>query len=440
MSDQTTTGPADELRGDDVLARIALPSGPLPDPTTAPLADIDVSDSRLYQQDLWRPYFERLRRDDPVHYTEDSMFGPYWSITKFKDIMQVESSHEAFSSFPTIAIGDSPNGQYIENFISMDPPKHDQQRRAVTGVVSPRNLMALEPLIRQHATDILDQLPDDGVTFDWVDAVSIELTTRMLATLFDFPFEDRRKLTYWSDISIGSPETTGMDEGPEPSDVLEGLNDMATTFMGLWAERAASDPAGRNDLITMLAHGETTKDMVERPLEFLGNIMLLIVGGNDTTRNSISGGVLGLNQFPEEYDKLRANRDLIPNMVSEIVRWQTPVLHMRRTLNRDLEFSGKSMKAGDKVVMWYISGNRDDSVHENPDRLIIDRANARHHVAFGFGVHRCMGNRLAEMQLRIIWEEIMNRFRWVEVVGEETRLKSNFIRGIKALPVRVHRW
>ena len=440
MSDQTTTGPADELRGDDALARIALPTGPLPDPTTAPLADIDVSDSRLYQQDLWRPYFERLRRDDPVHYTEDSMFGPYWSITKFKDIMQVESNHEAFSSFPTIAIGDSPNGQYIENFISMDPPKHDQQRRAVTGVVSPRNLMALEPLIRQHATDILDQLPDDGVTFDWVDAVSIELTTRMLATLFDFPFEDRRKLTYWSDISIGSPETTGMDEGPEPSDVLEGLNDMATTFMGLWTERAASDPAGRNDLITMLAHGETTKDMVERPLEFLGNIMLLIVGGNDTTRNSISGGVLGLNQFPEEYDKLRANRDLIPNMVSEIVRWQTPVLHMRRTLNRDLDFRGKSMKAGDKVVMWYISGNRDDSIHENPDRLIVDRANARHHVAFGFGVHRCMGNRLAEMQLRIIWEEIMNRFRWVEVVGEETRLKSNFIRGIKALPVRVHRW
>ena len=440
MSDRTNKGPADELRGDDALERIALPTGPLPDPATAPLADIDVSDSRLYQQDLWRPYFERLRRDDPVHYTKESMFGPYWSITKFKDIMQVESNHEAFSSFPTIAIGDSPNGQYIENFISMDPPKHDQQRRAVTGVVSPRNLMALEPLIRQHATDILDQLPDDGVTFDWVDAVSIELTTRMLATLFDFPFEDRRKLTYWSDISIGSPETTGMDEGPEPNDVLEGLNDMATTFMGLWAERAASDPAGRNDLITMLAHGETTKDMVERPLEFLGNIMLLIVGGNDTTRNSISGGVLGLNQFPEEYDKLRANRDLIPNMVSEIVRWQTPVLHMRRTLSRDLEFSGKSMKEGDKVVMWYISGNRDDSVHENPDRLIIDRANARHHVAFGFGVHRCMGNRLAEMQLRIIWEEIMNRFSWVEVLGEETRLKSNFIRGIKALPVRLHRW
>jgi len=300
--------------------------------------------------------------------------------------------------------------------------------------------MLLEPVIRGHAAEILDALPSDGVTFDWVDKVSIELTTRMLATLFDFPFEDRRKLTYWSDISIGSPESTGMDEGPEPAEVLEGLNDMASTFMGLWSERAAADPTGRNDLITMLAHGETTKDMASRPLEFLGNIMLLIVGGNDTTRNSISGGILALNQFPEEYDKLRANPALIPNMVSEIVRWQTPVLHMRRTLNRDLDFNGKSMKAGDKVVMWYISGNRDDTVHEQPDRLIIDRKNARHHVSFGFGVHRCMGNRLAEMQLRIIWEEIMKRFRAIEVVGQETRLKSNFIRGIRSMPVQVERW
>ncbi|MCB1693954.1 MAG: cytochrome P450 [Pseudomonadales bacterium] len=400
---------------------------------------LDVSDSRLYQRDAWRPYFARLRAEDPVHYTAESPFGPYWSITRFADIMHVESKHEIFSSFPTIAIGDSPNGQYIENFISMDPPKHDQQRMSVASVVAPRNLMKLEPVIREHARDILDSLPDDGVEFDWVDRVSIELTTRMLATLFDFPFEDRRKLTYWSDLSIGSPETTGADEGPTGEAVMEGLNDMANTFMGLWAERAAADPTGRNDLITMLAHSEDTKDMVTRPLEFLGNIMLLIVGGNDTTRNSISGGVLALNQFPEEYDKLRANHDLIPNMVSEVVRWQTPVLHMRRTLARDYEFEGKQMKAGEKVVMWYISGNRDETVHENADRLIIDRPNARHHVSFGFGVHRCMGNRLAEMQLRVIWEEIMKRFEFIEVTGPETRLKSNFIRGIRGLPVRLHR-
>ncbi|MEE4383179.1 MAG: cytochrome P450 [Pseudomonadales bacterium] len=416
-----------------------LPSGALPDPETTPLEALDVSDSRLYQQDAWRPYFARLRREDPVHFTAESPFGPYWSITKYQDIVAVESAHDVFSSFPTIAIGDSPDGSYIENFIAMDPPRHEQQRKTVAPVVAPRNLVKLEPEIRRHAAEILDALPDGNETFCWVDQVSIELTTRMLATLFDFPFADRRKLTYWSDLSIGSPETTGADEGPPREEAMAGLQDMATTFMGLWAERAAADPTDRNDLITMLAHGETTRDMVTRPLEFLGNIMLLIVGGNDTTRNSISGGVLALNQFPEQYDRLRADPSLIPNMVSEIIRWQTPVLHMRRTVKTDTELGGKTLRAGDKVVMWYVSGNRDETMHADADRLIIDRPNARQHVSFGFGVHRCMGNRLAELQLRVVWEEITKRFHTVEVVGPEKRLKSNFIRGIRELPVRVHR-
>ena len=418
---------------------LSLRTGELQDPWETPLDELDVSDSRLYQLDAWRPYFERLRREDPVHYTADSPFGAYWSVTTFDDIKHIEGHPDVFSSFPTIAIGDVPEGQTIENFISMDAPKHNEQRKAVAPAVAPSNLVKLEPVIRRHAAEILDSLPEDGVEFDWVDSVSIELTTRMLATLFDFPFEDRRKLTYWSDLSIGSPESTGADQGPSPEEVRDGLTDMANTFMGLWAERAAADPTDRNDLITMLVHTEETKDMVTRPLEFLGNIMLLIVGGNDTTRNSISGGVLALNQFPSEYEKLRRDPTLIPNMVSEIIRWQTPVLHMRRSLNADYELHGKKMKAGEKVVMWYISGNRDETAHADADRLVIDRANARKHVSFGFGVHRCMGNRLAEMQLRIAWEEIMKRFRFVEVTGPEARLKSNFIRGIRALPVRLHR-
>lgn len=439
MSEATREGTGPIPLPDSSADRVKLPTGDLPDPWTTPLDAIDVSDSRLYQQDAWRPYFERLRRDDPVHFTPDSPFGPYWSVTTHEDIRHVESRHEVFSSFPTIAIGDSPEGQYIENFIAMDPPKHEQQRKTVQGVVAPRNLVRLEPVIRGHVEEILDGLPDGGEVFDWVDRVSVELTTRMLATLFDFPFEDRRKLTHWSDISIGSPETTGADEGFSPEEVRDGLNDLATTFMGLWAERAAADPTDRNDLITMLAHGEDTRDMIERPLEFLGNIMLLIVGGNDTTRNSISGGVLALNQFPDQFEKLGADPSVIPNMVSEIIRWQTPVLHMRRTLKADCEHAGKRMKAGEKVVMWYISGNRDESVHADADKLVIDRPSARQHVSFGFGIHRCMGNRLAEMQLRVVWEEIVRRFRFIEVTGPERRLKSNFIRGIRGLPVRVYR-
>jgi cytochrome P450 len=421
------------------MAEFSLPTGEFQDPWQTPLDELDVSDPRLYQQDEWRPYFERLRKEDPLHFTPESPFGPYWSATTHRDILQVEANHQIFSSHPTIAIGEAPTDQMIENFIAMDPPKHDEQRKTVAPVVAPRNLVRLEPLIRQHAADILDNLPDDGVEFDWVDRVSIELTTRMLATLFDFPFEDRRKLTFWSDISIGSPETTGMDAEHDMETIRAGFEDMANTFMTLWMERAAADPTDRTDLISMLAHGEDTKDMITRPLEFLGNIMLLIVGGNDTTRNSISGGVLALNQFPSEYDKLRADRALIPNMVSEIIRWQTPVLHMRRTLKEDFEYEGRKMRKGDKVVLWYISGNRDESAHPEADAFVIDRPDARKHVSFGFGIHRCMGNRLAEMQLRVLWEEIMARFDRVEVTGEPTRLKSNFIRGIRSLPVSLQR-
>ena len=161
------------------------------------------------------------------------------------------------------------------------------------------------------------------------------------------------------------------------------------------------------------------------------------MGGNDTTRNSISGGVLALNQNPAEYDKLRANPALIPGMVSEIIRWQTPLSHMRRTATRDFEFRGKQIKKGDKVVMWYISGNQDDEVIDRADEFLIDRANPRHHVSFGFGIHRCMGNRLAEMQLRVLWEEIMQRFQKIELVGEPERIVSNFIKGYTDLPVKL---
>jgi cytochrome P450 len=188
----------------------------------------------------------------------------------------------------------------------------------------------------------------------------------------------------------------------------------------------------------MLAHGEDTKTMNENPGLFLGTLLLLIVGGNDTTRNSISGGVIALNEHPHEYQKLRDNPALIPNMVSEMVRWQTPVIHMRRTALEDYELGGKLIKKGEKVIMWYLSGNRDERVFENADQFIIDRPNARQHVAFGFGIHRCMGNRLAEMQLRVLWEEISSRFSKVELVGDVVRLPNNFIRGIKDVPVRLH--
>ena len=407
------------------------------DPYSVPIEEINPIDGRLFQMDIHEAHFKRLREEDPVHMNELPMTGRYWSITKFEDIMYVDKNHELFSSASGITLGPridlepGPAGVDFSNFIAMDPPKHDLQRATVSSVVAPPNLAKMQSLIRERAGTILDGLPV-AETFNWVDLVSIELTTQMLATLFDFPFEDRRMLTRWSDVATAPPGTGIVDTAEQRRDEL--LECLAY-FTRLWNERAAMDNPG-SDLISMLAHGEDTKNMA--PYEFLGNLILLIVGGNDTTRNSISGGVLALNQNPEEYDKLRNNPELIPNMVAEIIRWQTPLPYMRRTANQDVELRGKKIRKGEQLLMWYISGNRDEEVIDNPNAFLIDRPNARHHLSFGFGIHRCMGNRLAEMQLRIVWEEILKRFHKVEVVGEAERLRSSFVRGITNLPVQVH--
>lgn len=402
------------------------------DPYSVDIEDIDVSDPNLFMTDSHWGFFDRLRQEEPVHYCKDSFFGPYWSITRFNDIMEVEKNHQVFSSKGSITLANRPADFNTENFIGMDPPKHDVQRKAVTGVVAPMNLAKLQPIIRERAGKILDELPT-GEEINWVDLVSIELTTQMLATIFDFPFEERGRLTYWSDMAT-SGELAG---GPTPEPVRRAaLMECLEVFTDLWKEREGRDPADATDLVTMLANNPDTRNM--DPMEYLGNLILLIVGGNDTTRNSISGGVYFMNKFPEEFAKVKADHSLIATMVPEIIRYQTPLAYMRRTAVEDIEFHGKQIRAGDKVAMWYVSGNRDDEVIDRPYEFIIDRDRPRHHLSFGFGIHRCMGNRLAEMQLRTIWEEILKRFDRIELTGEPTRIQSSFVKGYATLPVVVH--
>ncbi len=406
-------------------------NAPIPDPYSLALEDLDPSSGALFQQQRHWAYFERLRKEDPVHFVDSEQFGPYWSITKFKDIVFVDSHHKEFSSEPLIVIGE-PDSDFIPpQFIAMDQPKHDVQRAAVTPAVAPKQLAEWEGLIRGRIQEVLDELPV-GESFDWVDRVSIELTGRMLATLFDIPQEDRRKLSSWSDVATSSP-AVGMS-GISLEEREAGLKDCLAYFTEVWNRRVNEPPA--MDFISLLAHDPNTRDM--DPMEYLGNLILLIVGGNDTTRNSMSGGVYALNKFPEQFDKLKADHSLIPGMVSEIIRWQTPLAHMRRIATEDVELGGKTIKKGDKVVMWYVSGNRDDEVIDNPNDFIIDRPRARHHVSFGFGIHRCMGNRLGEMQLQILWEELLARFSHIEVMAEPNRVESNFIMGYTDLQVKLH--
>ncbi len=408
---------------------------PREDAFTLPLDKIDVSQPRLYQDDIWEPYFERLRRDDPVHWCENGMYGSYWSVTRYRDIMQVDTNQQVYSSdamFGGIVLRDVAMDFRRPSFISMDQPKHDEQRRVVSPIVAPMNLQRMSATIRERTGRVLDGLPR-GETFDWVDRVSIELTTQMLATLFDFPFEERRTLTYWSNVATVNTRAGTEIDSEEKRDAV--LQQALEYFTALWHERASQDP--RPDLISMLAHGEATRDLPSRPHEFMGNLLLLLVGGNDTTRNSMSGGVLALNKYPDQYRKLMDNHGLVASLVPEIIRWQTPVIHMRRTALQDTELAGKQIRRGDKVAMWYISGNRDEEAIENANEFIIHRARPRQHLSFGFGIHRCVGNRLAEMQLTILWEEILRRFPRIEVMQEPKRVYSNILHGIASLPVRI---
>ena len=425
-----------------VSTQFSAATGPAVSPSAAdaraaafamPLDEIDVSKPRLFQDDTIGYYFERLRRDAPVHWQTNAINGGFWSVTKYRDIMQVDTNHGIYSSDWAkggIVIFDEPMEQRRPSFIAMDQPLHDLQRKSVSNIVAPANLATMQATIRERTARVLDALPR-GETFNWVERVSIELTTQMLATLFDFPFEDRHLLTYWSDVTTSAVGAGRLMPSLEARQVE--LDKCLHYFTRLWNERVNAEP--RNDLISMLAHAPATRDMSAH--EFMGNLSLLIVGGNDTTRNSMTGGLLALHQNPGEFAKLRARPQLLESMVPEIIRWQTPLAHMRRTALVDTELGGKQIKAGDKVVMWYLSGNRDEEAIDNPDQFIIDRARPRQHLSFGFGIHRCVGNRLAEMQIKILWEEILKRFAYIEVVGAPQRVLSNFVRGFTHLMVRL---
>jgi hypothetical protein len=399
-----------------------------------PLSDFHPGNPELFRSDTMWPYFERLRNEAPVHYCTASpaAIGEYWSVTKYHDIMHVETHPNIFSSdvhLGGIMLRDIDPQYEWPSFIAMDEPRHSEQRKTVSPLFTPKHLNELAILIRERSASVLDNLPRNE-TFNWVERVSVELTTQMLATLFDFPWEDRRKLTRWSDVATALPKS-GVYESQEQR--LAELYECGEYFSRLWNERAKAPP--KSDLISMMAHSDATRQMDRENL--LGNLILLIVGGNDTTRNSMTGSVLALNENPDQYDKLRANPALIDSFVPEVIRWQTPLAHMRRTATADTELGGKQIRKGDRVVMWYVSGNRDGDVIADPDDFIIDRAQPRIHMSFGFGIHRCLGMRLADLQLKIIWEEILKRFERIEVVGEPKRVYSSFIRGYEELPVRI---
>jgi len=401
------------------------------------LEEINPLNPHLFRENRWQDHFARLRREDPVHLNELESAGRYWSVTKWEDVRTVDGDWETFSSAKGITVGPpasagTSTSAQLDAFISMDPPEQGKQRRTVQPISAPSSLRNLEPQIRQRTIDVLESLPE-GETFDWVDTVSIELTTLLLASLFDFPLEDRRKLTRWSDVATTLPEPGGIVESSAQR--RDELAECLDYFETLWEARR-KNPG--HDMVSMLVHGEATAKMATAA--HLGNLILLIVGGNDTTRNSMSGSVYSLNTYPDQYDKLNADPSLVTGLVPEVIRWQTPLSYMRRTATTDCELGGKQILQDDQVLMWYVSANRDEDVFgDDADVLDIERANADRHLSFGYGIHYCMGSRLAELQLRVLWEEILPRFERIEMQAEPERTFSSFIKGYTHLPVKVTR-
>lgn len=395
-------------------------------------ASLDPSLPERFADGSAHAIFAQLRREAPVHWCPESQFGPFWSISSYDDIVAIEAQPALFSSeakhggVSIIEINPA-EASYMESFIMMDPPRHAQRRRTIAPAFTPSEMARLTDSIRTRTAACLDALPR-GETFNWVDRVSIPLTIDMLAILFDFPWDERDSLRIWSDA------ITSLDMIANRSQERVGLLfQMAGRFHQLWLERQAAGPAP--DLLSMMIHSQSFGEM--DAAEFMGNMATLIVGGNDTARNSMSGLAEALTLWPDQWDKLRSDPSLVANAASEIIRWQSPALHMRRTALEDTDFKGHQIRKGDKLVLWYVSANREEGLFPNGDLFLVDRPNARRHLSFGYGIHRCVGARLAELQLQVLIEEMLQRDIQLETSGEIERAAHPFLAIVNRVPVRL---
>ncbi|CAE6960820.1 Linalool 8-monooxygenase [Paraburkholderia domus] len=397
-----------------------------------PLDAIDVSVPAYFADETAARMFARLRRDDPVRFCTHSAYGPYWSITRHADLIEIEKDYRRFSSAGNVIINDVPPQFDAPAFATADPPEHTHERAAVAPALGTHRVAALENGIRREIAAILDGLPV-GEPFDWVERVSIELTTRMAAALFDFPQTERKLLSYWADVLVTAPEPGALIESWEERAAV--LDVYLGRVMEMWRKRRGG---GCSDIISALANAPATQCMPDDPKHLIGTITM-IAGANEATRGALTGGVVAFDRFPHSWERLRAEPSLIPNAVAEIVRWQSPIAHMRRTATQDVVFRGKTIRKGDRVVLWYCSANRDEAIFEDGDTFHADRMNARDHVGFGSGIHRCLGRHVAYAELRLLWEEVIRRFSHIRVCEPPERLASNFSANYRRLVVRLER-
>lgn len=404
---------------------------------------LDITRADLWAEDRWQEPMRDLRAQGPIIRNESSKFGPHWSVMHYKPIQHIEALPKIFSSsweYGGITVErDDINDARDHNmplpmFIAMDPPKHTAQRRTVAPAFGPAEVERMRADAVTRTSAVLDTLPI-GTPFDWVKSLSVELTSQMLAILFDFPWEERDKLNQWSDlagdIEIGATSEGRLRRASESAGLVG-------AFMQIWNEKA-QDPSGP-DLISIMLRSDAMSHM--EPNEFLANLILLIVGGNDTTRNSMSAYAWGLHQYPDQRAILEQNHlpELAVNAMHEIIRWQTPLSHMRRTATEDTELFGQQIKKHDRLALWYTSANRDESIFADGEHIRVERENARRHLSFGYGIHRCVGARVAEMQLIALISEMQRRRLRVSVIETPKIVPACFVHGYRQMTVELERY
>jgi cytochrome P450 len=404
---------------------------------------LDLTRADLWAEGKWQEPMRELRAKGPIHWNDSSKFGPHWSVVHYKPIQHIEALPKIFSSsweYGGITVErDDTKGLYDHNiplpmFIAMDPPQHTAQRRTVAPAFGPAEVERMRADAVARTSALFDTLPV-GQPFDWVASVSMALTTQMLAILFDFPWDARDKLNHWSDIG-GDIEIGTTSDGRKYR--TEKGAEIAGAFMELWNQKA-QDPTGP-DLISIMLRSDAMSHM--EPNEFLANLILLIVGGNDTTRNSMSAYAWGLSQYPDERAILEANHspELAVNAMHEIIRWQTPLSHMRRTATEDAEIFGTQIRKHDRIALWYASANRDESVFTDGEHIRVERENARRHLSFGYGIHRCIGARVAELQLIALISEMQKRRLRVNVIEAPEVVPACFVHGYRKMVVELERY
>ena len=401
-----------------------------------PTGITDLSNLDIYANGLPHAEFRALREQAPVFWNHEADDTGYWAITRYRDIVAISKDPRQFSnalgghyiSYESMGIND-PEAQnaFLHMLLAMDPPEHNLHRRLIAPAFNPSIVKNFERGVRRKVGELLDSVAHRGEC-DFVTEIATPLPLWTLSELLGVPEADRSDLIQWSNEALALLDPDYFDDPESGQHVFEKMFQYGKAMMA----RRRQQP--EDDLLSVMAN--TTIDGAGLPQATLdGFFVLMVLAGNETTRNTIAGGMRALTEHPEQRAKLQADRSLIPNAVEEMLRYVSAIVYMRRTAANDTRIRDQKIAKNDKVVMWYGAANFDEEIFENPYEFDVCRANARDHLAFGIGQHFCIGSQLARMQIRVMYEEILDRFPDMRACGSYSYLRSNHLSGLKSMPV-----